>query len=132
MDSSNGIKYSESLRSISKFDWDRDWIPVGKKTSDGILGRCSTLLNGKMTFFGGSVRESGYTYSGRDRVLIQQVRDCGLDRIGEMPIQLKLHTCNTFSFDVERAWICFTVWKENINVYSLDSPELDLTNRCWR
>ena len=128
--------YSENLRTISKFDWGRQWtIPgpgqgsnpgSGTKAPNGILGRCSTLLNGKMWFFGGSFREWPYHNWGSDRNMIQQVTDCGLDRwnkrmgkIGTMPIPLHSHTCNTFSFDVERAWICFT-------------KRFASQNGCWR
>ena len=64
---------------------------------------CSTTLNGQMLVFGGSATDSD------QKTQISVVEDCGLRRIGSLPMEFFLGACNTYSVNEEdvQVLLCF-------------------------
>jgi len=75
--------------------WDRFALPHGTES----YGSCSTMLDGQMYIFGGQ----------DERTQISIVEDCGLRRVGTLPINFYYGQCNSyFAANAEQyALLCF-------------------------
>ena len=88
----------------------------GYKT--GSYFSCSTVIEGKITIFGG---HASYDYSDQ----ITSVKECGLTRVGTLPIKFDGGSCNTYQ---RPRFLGRTHKFENIvifrsgNLYSLCNP----------
>merc|ERR1711915_58098 len=74
--------------------------------ADGTYGwwSCSTSINGRMLIFGGT-----YEYGPDSRRQILEVGECGLSKIGSLPFDFHMGTCNSFLAhdNTQHALLCF-------------------------
>jgi len=66
----------------------------------GLNHSCSTILNGELWVFGAG-------YPGKEDRQYSKVKNCKLERIGDLPFDLELAACNNFMFEIEKTLICF-------------------------
>ena len=80
----------------------------------GAFGSCSAIMDGRMLVFGGDA-----TYGNQ----ISEVANCGLSRIGKLPLDFSYLACNTFNGDSEYVLLCFP-FKQQSGCHRFDGTDI--------